>query len=1119
MAALDFPPSATAGEYYWPSGTPGQGFAYTYVCDNNSPPRCNWVASGTAYLNLGGGTMTGPITLSGAPSNNLHAATKAYVDSSTPSASTLTGTTLKNTVVNSSLTSVGILTNIETSGYLRGPASFVIDPAVHGNDTGTVVIAGNLQVDGTTTTVNSDDLAIKDLHIIVAKDSSSAANANNAGLIVECGSDTDAKIEYKSGTDSWNFNKPLDVTGNIVVSGSVDGIDISTIPSVYAPKNNAALSGTATAPTITTASDSSINIATTAFVQAAITAQDTWARTGTTLSPSTANDVVNIAVAYSGTAASSFGGTVSGATPTASGHLTTKAYVDAAAAGAGLWNRSSATLSPATANDVVDIAVNYTGTSTSNFSGPIKLLTTKDGIAGSSPLTIDVSELQFKIHNPADDTNEGVGIGFGVSATGSNVGAAIVHQRLGSQSYGNLCFATKASGAAAGADLPVRLTIDQDGDATFTGNVSAATPTASGHLTTKGYIDSQNYVKQNVAGQKVQSYFTVTRAGDWCVLELEDSNGNQRVHLYSSMAADYAGIGVFDTNGSNTTRSDLLLYRGGNMTWRNSIVFNDGMNLLPATDSTYDLGSTSKRFANVYADEFHGNGISEITGNATQLLLHPGTTAETIIVRNDGADFYFLIADATAAPSSSWNALRPFYIDTSSGMLHSNNGQTFLGGTSVGDGLTIASGVITHTTDDSFDKIRVWGNGSHTIGMKSAQLHGDLNDWAMTFTMNNESDRGFLWRDTAHNDSSGAMSLSTRGALSVSRGINVGRGESNTSYSDNVLFVDNSWQTSNNANYTTCILDIDWSGTSAFSTNRYFRSFRIDSDFAKTGTTSTSGNRAYHYGVDSDVRATEFVFDQRGVYGFSKVEGAGSGIGTQTAIGVYGYTQAYAASGAVNGYGGHFLAYRSRLTNSGTMYGVYARAHNIDDSQSGTNPVGSLIGVYGEVENDIGTCGNGYAFYAKVDRDGGTLTTGYLYYGDYEGSGIGTKWGIFLSDCTQSWIEGSLTCTDNITAYSDIKLKDNIKTIDNALDKVCSLRGVEFNRIDLDGKPRNIGVIAQEVEEVIPEVIINHRDRDEDGEETDEITKSVAYGNLTALLIEAVKELKAEIQTLKEGRS
>ena len=99
---------------------------------------------------------------------------------------------------------------------------------------------------------------------------------------------------------------------------------------------------------------------------------------------------------------------------------------------------------------------------------------------------------------------------------------------------------------------------------------------------------------------------------------------------------------------------------------------------------------------------------------------------------------------------------------------------------------------------------------------------------------------------------------------------------------------------------------------------------------------------------------------------------------------------------------------------------------------------------------------------------------------------------------------GNISANGNVTANSDIKLKKNISTIDNALDKVNLLRGVEFDYIE-NGN-HNIGVIAQEVEAVLPDLVHTN-------EETD--TKSVAYSNLTAVLIEAVKELTAEVNTLK----
>ena len=103
-------------------------------------------------------------------------------------------------------------------------------------------------------------------------------------------------------------------------------------------------------------------------------------------------------------------------------------------------------------------------------------------------------------------------------------------------------------------------------------------------------------------------------------------------------------------------------------------------------------------------------------------------------------------------------------------------------------------------------------------------------------------------------------------------------------------------------------------------------------------------------------------------------------------------------------------------------------------------------------------------------------------------------------------ITGALVATGDVTAFSDITLKENIEVIPNSLDKVSQLRGVTFTRKDLDDKSRKSGVIAQDVEKVLPEVVTTN----EDG------IKTVAYGNLVGLLIESIKELKAEVAELKE---
>ena len=107
----------------------------------------------------------------------------------------------------------GSLGNITTTGYIRGPATFTLDPAAHGDNTGTVVIAGNLQVDGVTTTINSTTLTVDDKNITLASGSANAAAASGAGFTVDIGSGTNPAITYDGTNDEWDFNKSLHISG------------------------------------------------------------------------------------------------------------------------------------------------------------------------------------------------------------------------------------------------------------------------------------------------------------------------------------------------------------------------------------------------------------------------------------------------------------------------------------------------------------------------------------------------------------------------------------------------------------------------------------------------------------------------------------------------------------------------------------------------------------------------------------------------------------------------------------------------------------------------------------------------------------------------------------------
>jgi hypothetical protein len=101
------------------------------------------------------------------------------------------------------------------------------------------------------------------------------------------------------------------------------------------------------------------------------------------------------------------------------------------------------------------------------------------------------------------------------------------------------------------------------------------------------------------------------------------------------------------------------------------------------------------------------------------------------------------------------------------------------------------------------------------------------------------------------------------------------------------------------------------------------------------------------------------------------------------------------------------------------------------------------------------------------------------------------------------YVGGLVNCT-SLTETSSIRYKENVVTLESSLDKVLKLRGVSYNRKETNTK--EIGVIAEEVEKILPEVI-NYND---DGQ-----VDAVSYGRLTAVLIEAIKEQQKQIDELK----
>ena len=199
-----------------------------------------------------------------------------------------------------------------------------------------------------------------------------------------------------------------------------------------------------------------------------------------------------------------------------------------------------------------------------------------------------------------------------------------------------------------------------------------------------------------------------------------------------------------------------------------------------------------------------------------------------------------------------------------------------------------------------------------------------------------------------------------------------------------------------------------------------------------------------------------------------------------------------------------------------TTPGLTKGAIHLDPVGNGADHTGNAI-TFGASDHSNGSVADA-GIYTRSDGTYGTK----MYFATTDSYSVGSKTRMMINsngyiginDISPSYnldVNGAIRATGDIIAYSDIRVKENIKTIPSALDKVSKLRGVEFNKIGEEIK--SIGVIAQEIEKIIPEVV----------RVDDKGMKSVAYGNITGVLIEAIKEQQTivnqqqkEINTLKE---
>jgi hypothetical protein len=309
-------------------------------------------------------------------------------------------------------------------------------------------------------------------------------------------------------------------------------------------------------------------------------------------------------------------------------------------------------------------------------------------------------------------------------------------------------------------------------------------------------------------------------------------------------------------------------------------------------------------------------------------------------------------------------------------------------------------------------------------------------------------------------------------------------------------------------------------------------------------------NGAHFYPNDRSYGSWKVLGDRNGWRGLHF--GEGTGITLMMNEGEFGFHRE-SVGWVARFTSGHFHGYAN---SAGTISG---QANSATINATSGNAGNNIVLRDGNGDIAIGTLNTNHAFFGgggrgltSADTYGsygsvhtyGTGINGYAGYGAYDNAGYRSffmwnsgnggiymqdrgKWELYYfgsNDCTAitgsetyDWVRACTNGKHRITndswcdaisyavsfnPISDARLKENVVTVDNALDKILQLRGVYYNWIIDTENKKHIGVIAQEVQEVCPEAVLYH-------EETDTLT--VSYNDLSGVLIEGVKELNQKL--------
>jgi hypothetical protein len=915
-----------------------------------------------------------------------------------------------------------------------------------------LVVTGNLTVEGSRTELQVTELNVEDKNITIASGAADSAAADGAGITIAGANES---ITWNHANSRFNISDDLNIEGNITLTGTVDGVDIAQLSTDVSNLNN------------TFATDAELNASSSALITG-------YGNADSALSSSLATAITS---EYE-TADTNLSSSLALDIATNAGHISalhsfTASLNNTFATDAEL-NASSSALIVAYGNADTNLSSSLASALTSEYQ-------TGDTNLSSSLATAITSEYQTA------DTNLSSSLALGISTNAGNIATNAGHiSALHSFTASlNNTFATDAELNASSSAL-----ITAYGNADSALSSSLATAITSEYQTADTNLSSSLALSISANASHISALHSFTASlndtfatdaelnasSSALITAYENADSALSSSLATAITSEYE---TADTNLSSSLASSIATNAGNISTNAGHITalhsFTASLNDTFATDA--ELNASSSALITAY-----GNADSALSSSLASALTSEYETADTNLSSSLASA---ISAIDTAVPAITSNGTVPSLntgidageirtlIDVDQAGTDNSTDVTLEGSY---DYITIVGQTITRnqiTNDDLAGSIAnaKLTNSSITINGSAVSLGGTRT--LVTDDIAEDGSPVNLW----YTDARVKTKLNAEGVISSSAQID---------HDATTNFVPNE--------------HIDHTTVSVIAGN------------GLTGGGTIAANRTLNVNpgdgiqIVSDAVAVDSTVARRNA--------ANTFSSDQTFTNIY-----------VNGTGS--FAYIASITGSAKIIGdayIILNADTPSERYSGIKVIDSgSAGATGSLEYD--SVANHWFYestsegYASIIMSGPKATRGSLTIPTSGSLVVAAGNHLYTSQIknlnnrvdisTNTYVTGSISATGDIIAYasSDERLKDNIEPITDALDKVEKIRGVSFNWNDKQNtyEGHDIGVIAQEIEAVLPELV----------QTRDNGYKAVKYEKLTAVLIQAVKELSARVKELE----